>query len=335
MMDRKGYSDMVNNEPLIPPPSIGESAESKAIPKIKKQKKGSKLWMIVLACVVVGVGLGVVVYQQSIAPAPKPSTTPRPTVAALPSPVAIPSPSIAPISVSQVTPSGNEISYPKAGEVRVYFSNYSGSSSVLLDMESASGGVGVQIVGNGSSTSMPYLDTGFVLPGAEKVTIGAFDGGDYDKPGYGWIPPKADNTCGGDGSQVHPDITSYINWATEEAEGEPLVSIQCWGDWGGSGDPSNADFNDYVVIWSYTPSSVVSSPTPTPSASPGASATATPTPTPTASSSTTTTTPTPSPRVTQPEGETLPEAGVFEVTMGTISVGLLFLVLGLAGLLVL
>lgn len=337
---------MVNNEPLIPPPSIGESAESKAIPKIKKKRKGSKLWVIVLACVVVGVGLGVAVYQQSIAPSSKPKTTPRPTVAALPSPVAIPSPSVAPISVSQVTPQGNTISYPKAGEVRVYFSAYSGTASVLLDMESASGGVGVQIVGNGSTSSMSYLDTGFVLPASEQVTIGAFDSGDYDKPGYGWTPPKADNTCGGDGSTVHPDITNYIDWATEQAGGEPLVSIQCWGDWGDTNDPSNSDFNDYVVIWSYTPASAASSATPIPSSSPTASTvassspTSTPTPTP-GSGGVTTPTPTPTPtassttRVTQPEGETLPEAGVMEVTIGAISIGLLFLVLGLAGLLVL
>lgn len=333
---------MVNNEPLIPPPSIGESAQSKAIPKIKKKRKGSKLWMIVVGCVVVGVGLGVVVYQQSVAPVPKPKTTPRPIVTALPSPVAIPSPSIAPIGVSQVTPQSNTIAYPKAGEVRVYFSNYSGTASVLLDMESASGGVGVQIVGNGSSSSMSYLDTGFVLPGAEQVTIGAFDLGDYDKPGYGWILPKADNTCGGDGSQVHPNITPYINWVTEQAGGEPLVSIQCWGDWGPSGDVSNADFNDYVVIWSYTPESAQSSATPSPTASATASsspvASATPTPTPTASSTASTiptSTPIASVRATQPEGSSLPEAGVFEVTMGTMSVGLLFLLLGLTGLLVL
>lgn len=323
---------MANNEPLIPPPSIGESDQSKAVPKIKKKARGggSKLWMIVLACIVVGVGLGVVVYNRSIAPAPKPRTTPRPTVAALPSP--IPSPTAAPVSVSQVTPQSNTIAYPKAGEVRVYFSNYGGTSSVLLDMESVSGGVGVQIVGNGSSSSMSYLDTGFVLPGPESVTIGAFDLGDYDKPGYGWVPPKADNTCGGDGSQVHPDITAYIDWATEQADGEPLVSIQCWGDWGGEGDPSNADFNDYIVIWSYTPESAEASASPSPSTSATASATPTPSSSVIASA---TPTPTPSARASQPEGSTLPEAGILEVTMGTISVGLLFLVLGLAGLLIL
>ena len=331
---------MVNNEPLIPPPSIGESAQSRAIPKIKKKRKsGSKLWMIVVGCVVVGVGLGVVVYQQSIAPTPKSKTTPRPTVAALPSPVAIPSPSVAPVSVSQVTPQSNVIAYPKAGEVRVYFSTYSGTGSVLLDMESASGGVGVQIVGNGSSTSMSYLDTGFVLPGAEQVTIGAYDNGDYDKPGYGWIPPTANNKCGANGDR---DISAYITWVTEQAQGEPLVSVQCWGDWGPSGDTSNPDFNDYVVIWSYTPASAESSATPSPiasviaSSSPVASATATSTP---IASSVVTTTPTSTPiasvRATQPEGEELPEAGVFEVTMGTVSVGLLFLMFGLVGLLVL
>jgi len=336
---------MVNNEPLIPPPSIGESRESKAALPPKK-KSGSKLWLVVLTCVVVGVGLGVVVYQKSIAPTTRPTPTPRPSVAPRPSP--IPSPSVAVPDVSAITPQSNKISFPKGGQVRVYYSNYEGTAKTLIDMESVSGGVGMQMTGNGSGTTMAYKDTGFVLPGPEQVTISLYDGASYDTPATGWIPPTG-NICGAD-PYAKPDITPYINWVTEQSEGEPLVSVQCWGDWGKSGDPSNYDYNDYLVIWSYTPASAITSPSPSSSATasaspspsssatasvspfPSATATATATPTPTPS---TTAAVSPSARAAMPEGSALPDAGVFEVTVGTVSVGLLLLVLGLLGLLVL
>lgn len=337
-----GDFGMANETVLIPPPSIGESRESKAIPKIKPKKKGSKLWLVVLLCVVLGVGLGVFVYQQSVAPPTKPVMTPQPTIAPRPSP--IPSPTVTPPEISQVTPQSNTVSFPKAGEIRIYYTNYANKARVLIDMESASGASSVQMVGSGSLTAMSYVDTGLVLPSASQVTVGVFDDGDPSKPGFGWIPPHADDTCGGDGSPVHPDITKYLDYATQQAGEEPLVSVQCWSGWSpnvNNKDTSIYSFNEYLVIWSYVPEGTEAMPTPTSTpistATPTTTplSTVTPTPTPTSTTATATPTPTPSPRVTMPEGSTLPEAGIFEITAGTMGIGLLLLILGLLGLLVL
>lgn len=76
-------------------------------------KKRSMLVWIVLGCVVLGVGLGIVVYTQSTKPAPVVKSTPRPTVVAV---VASPTPKISPmtspvatVSASPVTPQINVV----------------------------------------------------------------------------------------------------------------------------------------------------------------------------------------------------------------------------------
>jgi hypothetical protein len=216
-----------------------------------------------------------------------------------------------------------------------------------VDLENSTDGVGKTIAGNGSLTTMAYVDTGLVLSGADQVTVAIYDQADYAKEAYGWIPPTADNKCGGTGAGALGDITAFKNYVTSQAEGEPIVSVQCWGDWGESGDPSNLDYNDYVVILSYNPgettitdtvdedeeeldedeestggtsTTTTTSPSPSPSVSPS----------PTASASVAA-----SPRAAQPAGSALPEAGVFEVTVGTMGIGLLLLALGVVGLLVL
>jgi len=93
-----------NTPELIPPPSIGES--NPVVPPQEGQQKGrsSKIWIVVLLCVVVGVGAGILVYQKSLSPKSA-------TVAPTPIPVATPKPAVkspvpSPKTALPATPSG-------------------------------------------------------------------------------------------------------------------------------------------------------------------------------------------------------------------------------------
>ena len=295
-------------------------------------KKSKFLW-VVLGCVVVGVGLGIVVYTQSTKPAPVVKTSPRPTSVAVASPVSTPTP--APIEINVIKEQNNSVNFPKAGKIRVYYRSLLTSWLPLhLDFESATSKKSVVLPGGSVTTPMQMSDTTITLTGPTKFKITSYLGDDSTKKSIGWIDPVA-NKCGANGSGT-VDISPALTWAKQQAGSEPLVSQQCWGDWGKVEDASNYDFNDYYVILSYTPSTTASaSPSPSTSASPSPSTAASVTPTP---SSTATPTPTPSAsaRVSMPDtSEGTPVTGVFEVTVATVSVGLLLLVIGLFGLLVL
>lgn len=316
--------------------------------------KKSKLLWVVLGCVVVGIGLGIFVYQQSIQSVVKPSVTPKPTpVTTKPAPVA--SPETPGISLVEAEP--KTVSFPKAGEVRVYYL-VGGWMSMGMKLKEGATTKDLTIPSGAPTTLMKVFDTGYVLTGPTTITMDTFLGDDATKLSIGWAKPVA-NKCGFNGFGV-VDITSYINFATEQASGEPIVSVQCWGDYSPNpNDTSSKDFNDYTLIWSYVPSATTPSPSPSssvaasvapstspsvaPSASVRASASPSPSiaasPSPSALASTTSTatpTPTPSPRVVMPDtSEGTPVSGVFEVTVGAVSVGLVLLLLGLFGLLVL
>lgn len=361
-----------NNPNLIPPPSIGESKASVAAAAAGQAPKKSKLWIVVLLCVLVGVGAGVVVYQQSIVPTPR--VSPRPSV----QPTPTPTPTTP--QVSQVTPQSNQITMPKAGEVRVYLSSFDLSNPAMpnqyIRVTTSNGQADIIAPATlGSGDSMHIFDTGIEVAAGQAITLEVFDGGDETRPGYGWIPPSGNNQCG---SSAKADASPFVTWATGESAGEQLVAIQCWGDWGAPGDPSNTDFNDYLVIVSYAPTlgaspaasaqastaasaspstTATSSPSTSPllsispSPSPSSSTTLTTSPSPTATTTTTLTTSplpstssstvvtststSPSPRAAVSEASELPDAGVFEVTVGTVGVGLLLILLGALGLLVL
>ena len=334
-----------DNPNLIPPPSIGASPESVPTP-IKKRKGGSKLWLLVLGCVVVGISLGVLVYQQSVTP----QSTPRPRTS--PAPPASPTTP----QISAVNPSANTVTYSKAGHVRIYYLALTGAP-IRLFTEITSPNQSTTIEMPWRTTDQPFAiaDTELEVTAGQQLSFSvSFDAAGQQQL-VGWVPPQG-STCGAHGFST-ADIASYVSAATAQGGGQPLISVQCWGD----STPGEFDFNDILLIWSYTPESAVT-PTPSPSASvappvtPTPSATATPSPspskTPTPSPSKTPTpspskTPTPSPsssiiaqaspsssaRVSMPEGSALPEAGVFEVTVGTVSVGVILLILGLLGLL--
>ncbi|MFH2085211.1 MAG: hypothetical protein ABII21_00245 [bacterium] len=308
--------------------------------KVAAPKKSKLLW-IVLGCVVVGVGLGIFVYQQSLTPSVKPSPTPKPvvtTVTPKPSPVA--SPVVPAVSLVEAQP--KTVAFPKAGKIRVYYRYFPAPASwnpLGIIVKEGAGGDSFTAPGGAVTTPMQIVDTGYTLSSAATLTINSYLGTNSSQLSIGWANPVS-NKCGFNGFGVL-DIASYVTWATTQAAGEPIVSVQCWGDYSPSpADTSAKDFNDYLLIWSYTPGASVSpSPSGSASPSPSSSSTASSSPSPSvAASSTLTPTPTPdvSPRVTMPDtSEGTPVTGVFEVTVGTVSVGLLLLVIGLLGLLAL
>lgn len=306
------------------------SSVAPEVPVASKPPKKSYLLWVVLGCVVVGVGLGVYVYQQSLKPAPKPSATPRASTAPKVSPSPLASPVTPAINAVEAEP--KTVGFPKAGKLRVYYQNGSWSPLGII-LKDESGGDSFTIGSGTPSTPMKILDTGYELLGPTVVTIDSYLGSNSSQLSIGWAKPAA-NKCGFNGFGV-VDIASYVTWATEQAKGEPIVSVQCWGDYSPNpADTSSKDFNDYTLIWSYTPAGTAASPSPSASSAvaPSPSASVSPSP----SSAAATPTPSPSERATLPDtSEGVPVTGVFEVTVGTVSVGLILLALGLFGLLAL
>jgi hypothetical protein len=341
------------------------------IPVTNGKRGGSKLIWIVLACVVLGVTLGVVVYQQSLAPVTKPSPTPRVAVG---SPLA----SAAPVGVNEVLPAPKTVTFPKAGQLRAYWAPLSQSStwSPLSFVLTVSGSSKTVVAPGGVvSTPMQAYDTGVTVAANSVVTINSY----FDtaaKPSRGWILPTA-NKCGANDAGL-VDITSFVTWFNANSGGETAVSTQCWSDYDpkkNNGTYPPADFNDYLVIWSYTPptasasplasSSPLASASPLASPSPSAVASRSPSPSPVVSPSVSpspvasrspspspssytyaspshssivyaSTTTYASPRVAQPDTTGgVPVTGVFEVTAGTIGIGVLLVLAGVLGLLLL
>ena len=309
-------------------------------------KKSKFLW-VVLGCVVFGVGLGIVVYQQSIKAPATVKTTPRPSVVAIkPSPVAtqVASSSATPVipNTSVVTPLANTMTFPQAGKLRVY----SSLNNVQLVVTVTTGGQTKNITLTSRATTtnkMNYTDATFDVTAGSTGTINAYVNSVSGEKMGGWIEPTDNSKCGVSGGQI-TDFTAELTWAQANlASGKTIFAKQCWADSIIEGDPSSNDFNDFFLVWSYSAASTTASASPSssatasvsPSPSPSASVKASASPSPSVKASTTAT-PTPSPRVTMPDTtDGTPVTGVFEVTVGTISVGLILLVLGLFGLIVL
>ena len=290
---------------------------------VSSPKKSKFVWIILL-CVAVGIALGIFVYQKSLQTT-VPSPTPRPAVVA-PIPSPIPSPVIP--EVNLVQPEPKTVSFPKAGEIRVYY-EANGWLPLGIELTDSAGVRDLSVPAGNPNTQMKIFDTGYHLTGPTTISIESFLGTDSSLMSIGWAKPVA-NKCGFNGFGI-VDITPDITFATAQAKGEPLVSVQCWGDYSSTPtDTSALDFNDYTMIWSYKPSAVASA---VPSTSPAASASVIPSPSPSVAASPT---PTPSPRVTMPDTtDGTPVTGIFEVTVGTVSLGLILLVMGLIGLLAL
>ncbi len=319
-----------------------------------EKKKGGLLW-VVLGCVVVGVGLGVFVYQQSLKPAVKPTSTPRPTpIAALPSEV--PAASILPIpspvlpETNVVSAATNTVTFPKKGKIRIY--NNLNNLQLVIKIVTGGASKTVTIANKAVSATTPMVsgDSTFEVEAGSTGTVETYLNSVSGVKLKGWVVPAdaQKKVCGVNGA-ASIDFEGELAFVTSKLAGESIFAWQCWED-----DDNPGEFNDVYMLWTYVPTTTTASsspaasvkasasPSPSPSVkaspSPSIKASVSPSPSPSVKASTVAAavTPTPSPRAAMPDtSEGVPVTGVFEVTVGTISVGLILLVLGFVGLLTL
>jgi len=324
---------------------INQMMSSTADLAVAQPKKSKFIW-IVLACVVLGVGLGVVVYQQSLQSG-VPTATPRPTtiVSQTPVPTLAPIPSPVAPGVSVVVPVANKLTFPNKGKLRIY-SNLSGIQVVMkVTIDGVAKTITMPAKTVSNAVPMYSTDSTFEVAAGSVGTIEAFLNSTTGHKLRGWVNADDLKKCGSNGFTVI-DMEPQLVFVQSKLAGQSIFSYQCWED-----DDYPGEFNDIYMVWTYVPSTATSpspsasasvSPSPSasvassPSPSPSPSRAASPSPSPSSTSTSSTSTPTPSPRVSMPDtsGGT-PVSGVFEVTVGTISIGILLLVLGLVGLLVL
>lgn len=193
--------------------------------------------------------------------------------------------------VTTITPSPKSVTFPKAGKIRVYYRDFTHTENFLpLRMIFTTlGGTDTVNFPGGALTGtarMAISDTDINVTAGETVSFQNYFANETN-PSFGWTPPDTDGACG-PAKQVN--ATPDIAWATSQAQGEQLLSKQCWGDAANSGG-SNSDYNDYFIILSYVPTQATTpSPTPTteatisPSPSSSPSGSSSPTVSPTASS---------------------------------------------------
>lgn len=312
---------------------INQMMSASADAVVSPPKKSKFLW-VVLGCVVVGVGLGVVVYQQSLKSTVKPSVTPKPTTTAVkPTPIASP---VLP-QTNEVVPVANTITFSKAGKIRVYsdLSNLTQVITIVTGGQTKTLTLPNRAVS--STTPMNYTDSTFEVDAGSVGTVSLYLNSTSGTKMKGWMSPADLKTCGANGAAT-VSKSAELAYVQSKLAGETIYSYQCWED-----DDTPGEFNDFYMLWTYAPpsSSPVASASTSASASPTASKS--PSPSPSASvkasvSPSVVASPTPiaSPRVVMPDTtDGTPVTGVFEVTVGTISVGLILLVLGLFGLLAL
>lgn len=313
---------------------INQMMSATADVAVSAPKKSKFLW-IVLGCVVVGVGLGVAVYQQSLKSTVKPTVTPKPTTTTVkPSPIASPVASPVTPQTNEVTPVANTITFSKAGKIRVY-SDLSLTQVITIVTGGQTKTLTLPARAVSATTPMNYSDSTFDVAAGSVGTISVYLNSTSGTKMRGWMSPADLKTCGANGATV-TNKSAELAYVQSKLGGESIYSYQCWED-----DDTPGEFNDFYMLWTYVPStaSPTASASTTASASPTASKSPSPSPSASAKASTspsTTATPTPSPRVAMPDtSDGTPVTGVFEVTVGTISVGLILLVLGLFGLLAL
>lgn len=304
---------------------------------VSKPKKSMFLW-IVLGCVVVGVGMGIVVYQQSVKTVVKPSPTPRVAVVTTPKPSIIPSPLPSPIvpETNLITPVANTITFPEAGKIRVF--NDLNNIQLVITITIGGQKKTLTIPNKALTTTniMTYADSTFEVKAGDVGTIDAYLNSTSGPKMGGWIVPATGEICGANtGGKVNE--TAKLAFAQDIlGTGKIPYTRQCWADDVDPKDPSSYDFNDFYMVWGYVPSGT------TASTSPAASIAVSPSPSGSVESASPSAvasviaTASPSPRTVMPDtSEGTPVTGVFEVTVGTVSIGLILLGLGLFGLLAL
>lgn len=179
-----------------------ESQEVPEIPVVAKPPKLRLLW-VVLACVVVGVVLGVVVYQQSTGSVPVATSTPRPAASAV---TTVPSPVESPVvpRINAVGPITTGVNFPKAGKLRVFYHNMITANTIDVIIRGAVVGTATLPIESVGST-MAFVDTNYTLAGAASLKFDTYMGGNSSQLAVGWTNPVA-NKCGFNGFAV-ADVT--------------------------------------------------------------------------------------------------------------------------------
>lgn len=244
---------------------------------------------------------------------------------------------------AQVQPLGNTVTFSKAGKIRIYYHDYSneGNYGPML-MRFKLGNQDAQdalIPGNNPTApaKMEIFDTAIEVAAGDTYTVAQYYGGSASsgQPSLGWLNPSA-GKCGAPGHLA--DAADKIAYATAQAQGEPLVSQQCWADWlSNPSDPSAYDYNDFFTIISYVPAAQSPSPSPSISPSPSTSPSGNASPSPSTSPSPTTSSSpkgTASPTATsgssaQTTPRPIPETGVDWPSMAGIGVGAVAIILAI------
>ena len=257
--------------------------------RVASRQKSSKLLWVVLGCVVVGVGLGVFVYQQSLAPQSTPNSTPSPI------PVSSPAPSaqVPNINAIDQTVESNTITFPQAGTVQVDYDQLKPATVVpttptliVLTPSGSSNSVSVTTPTSAPGTPMASMPTTLNVTAGQTVTIQAFNGNSASEPAIGWVKPSG-SLCGKNGFGTF-DISSALSWAQSQEGSLPIVSSMCWSEYNPNSakDTSAWAFNDFYIILTYVPNVASPSPSPTPTPKPTPTPSASPSPSPSASSGT-------------------------------------------------
>jgi hypothetical protein len=308
---------------------------------IKPAKKSKFLWLV-LGCVVIGVGLGIIVYQQSIKT--------KPSVVVKTSPKPLESPTTPTVNVVDKAMESNVITFPIAGKVIIYYYQIKSQTGIpttptLMTLTKGTGVTDSVTTPTTKTDLMMIIPTTTTVTAGEAITFKAYSENNLAEPAIGWVKP-VNNKCGKNGfGQI--DISTYMTWASARGGTLPLVATMCWGEYNANPaqDTSAYAFNNFFIILSYEPPTTSPNPSPSsagsPNPSPSPSRAASPSPSASVKASASTAgvasvTPTPSARATMPDtsGGT-PVTGIFEVTVGTVSVGLILLILGILGLLAL
>jgi len=130
------------------------------------------------------------------------------------------------------------VEFPKDGEVRFYYFAGGGRLIKLKYKDKVHEYITSQ------NQSGQHIDTDIVVASGDKMTIEVYEGSGFNKKAYGWIPAPEDKKCSG------RDVT--VDEEAVLSKGESIVLTQCWNDWENYNNP-NMDFNDFVIIFSYTP----------------------------------------------------------------------------------
>ena len=159
---------------------------------------------------------------------------------------------IAELETAQQQGNPTTITFPKAGEVRVYLFKEPADNDDFASYK-LKPATGSAVMAN--IQAHKFRNTGLKVKAKEKVTETFYDRADQKFPGFGWIK-AVNNAC------PKWNVKKYLDEVKKN--GQPIVSAQCWSDHD-TGSEAAPDNNDYLVVLSYKPGTT---PSPSPSVAP-------------------------------------------------------------------